>query len=471
MNSDAASASRNKIPTRVKVSYGCLEWTSAFFAGLYMVYFLIFLTNVVGIRPSVAGIVMSIAVLWDAVTDPTVGILSDRTRSRYGRRRPYILASAVPYGLLIWACFTVPPLKESGLTVYYAVITLLLHTVFTLANVPYTALASEMTTDYDERTSLVTYRILLGNFGSLVAATLTPLLVDYLEKFGMPTKAAWSVVCAGYGFICIFPVLITWRGTRGWERYTEDTEALSFKDIFDALFGNRTFPFILAVFLFSISAQYWSGAITMYFLTDWMRLNPDQVSIYWLVIFVSMILWVPAITFVATRFGKRASFIFFMSMWAVTMAIGFMMIHPGEMVLLYALAILGSLGGVTSYQMNWAMIPDVVEVDEFKTGKRREGLYFGVCAFAMKAGAALSYFMMGLALDWIGYVPTEVQSDSTLMGIRVMTGPAVAVLTVIAIVFACFMPMTGKRHRALVAAIEAKKAGRPWDEEAIKELL
>jgi Na+/melibiose symporter-like transporter len=79
--------------------------------------------------------------------------------------------------------------------------------------------------------------------------------------------------------------------------------------------------------------------------------------------------------------------------------------------------------------------------------------------------------MMGLALDWIGYVPTEVQSDSTLMGIRVMTGPAVAVLTVIAIVFACFMPMTGKRHRALVAAIEAKKAGRPWDEEAIKELL
>ena len=455
------------IPFRVKLAYGSAEFSVSIVFTTISIFFLFFLTEVVGISPAAGSMVLSVAVLWDAFSDPIMGIVSDRTPGRYGRRRPYILASAVPYGVIFWLLFVVPPLRGNMLIAYYMFVALLMHTAMTILDVPYTAMAAEMTRDYDERTSLVSYRVICGSVGTLLVASVFYYAV---EQFDDP-KTGWSVASSVVGLICLFPILYMWHGTRGWEHQAGDAEPLTVRDVSEAVFRNRTFRYVLGLFLFSISAVYASGTMAMYFLEYLMQFTEGQISVYWFVLFLMMALWVPVITFLANRIGKRGAFILLMAVWAAGFGVGAMLVRPGMTVMMYLLAILASIGGIATYQLGWAMIADVVEVDEFKTGRRREGLYYGVCNFAMKLGSALALFLVGQLLELIGYEPGMVQSASTILGLRVIFGPLLASIIIVSIVIAYFMPMTRAKHKALIEAIEAKRAAQSWNEEAIKDLL
>jgi len=350
---------------------------------------------------------------------------------------------------------------------YYIIMALLMHTVITILDVPYTALAPEMTRDYDERTRLVSFRVVWSQVGSIVAAAVPYLIVQRFND----EKVGWSFVAAAFGLVCLFPILLTWHFTRGWERYSEDIESLSFRDIADAILGNRSFRYITGIYLFSVTAVYVSGSVAVFFLEYWMEFSETQISWFLLFFFGCTILWVPVITVVSNRIGKRGAFILFMTLWALTYGIGNLVVQPHQIVIMYALAIFGSIGAGTSFQLCWAMIPDVVEVDEFKTGKRREGLYYGVAIFTLKAGSAVALLIVGQIIEGIGYVPNAIQSSSALLGLRIMFGPLIAGLVIVSILIAFFLPMTRERHRALREAIEAKKAGELWKENGFKELL
>ncbi len=273
------------------------------------------------------------------------------------------------------------------------------------------------------------------------------------------------------GAACFFPILLTWRFTRGYEIYAEDVEPLSFKDIKNALLGNRSFRYVAGVYFFGITTVYLTSSIAVYFMEYYVGLNETQTSIFFLFLFTCMLLWVPVITFTSNRIGKRGAYMLFISVWALLFGIGNMLVQPGQVVLMYCVALLAAAGMCSTYQLCWAMIPDVVEVDELKTGKRREGLYYGVAIFILKAGSAFALLLVGQALEWIGYIPGAVQSPTVLLGLRVMFGPLVAGLLLISVVLAYFMPMTRDRHKALLEAIRAKKAGEKWEEEGFKELL
>jgi GPH family glycoside/pentoside/hexuronide:cation symporter len=282
----------------------------------------------------------------------------------------------------------------------------------------------------------------------------------------------WSVTGAVIGFACIFPILLTWRGTRGWERHATDTEPLNLKEVFTAVTGNRTFRYVVALFLFGITSVNATGVIAYYFLEDWMGFSENRIAAYFFVFFVCSILWVPVVPVLSARIGKRLSYIIFLAIWGLTYGIGGIFVHPNHIIQIFAMGAIAALGINAVYQLCWAMIPDVVEIDEFKTGKRREGMFYGVAVFVMKSGSALALFIVGQVLDKIGYMPNaDQQPVETLLGIRVMMGPLIAGLLLVAIVMAYFMPMTRKLHKELLKAIEAKKAGEPWDEESIKELL
>ena len=457
----------SKIPLGVKMAYSGVEWSTSFWFTLYAVFFLIFMTDIVGISPFIAGMILSVAVLWDAITDPIMGIISDRTRSRFGRRRPYLLAVAAPFGIILWFSFSVPPLEGGLLVAYYIVMTILIHTAYTIANVPYTALASEMTRDYDQRTSLATYIVLGGNIGALVAATATPVLVELFKD----PKVGWSTISAVYGIICIFPILITWRGTRGWELYTEEPEPFSFRDIFKAITGNRVFRYILGIYFFGISAIYAVSSLWMYFLQYCLQMDENQISIYFFLVFVFMVLLVPAINYVASRLGKRTAYMIYMGIFAFSLAFLPMILQPGKNIYIYLFAIPSAIGAVTIYQLCWAMIPDVVEVEEYKTGIRREGLYFGVCAFVMKLGSAVALLIVGMSLEWVGYMPNEIQTAGTILGIRILTGPVTAALTLFSIVVCFFMPMTREKHNSLCEALDCKKEGKEFDTSCISDII
>jgi GPH family glycoside/pentoside/hexuronide:cation symporter len=456
-----------RIPLGVKIAYGGAEGASSLVFTALAIYFLFFLTDVVHINASIAGTILFASTVWNALADLTMGIVSDRTSSRYGRRRPYILGVAVPFAICSWLMFTVPSLRGFALIVYYLIVSLLMYLAITVLDVPYTALAPEMTNDYDERTSLVSYRVVWSQIGSIAAST--PLLI--VKRFSDP-KVGWSVTGALFGIICIFPILLTWRFTRGWERYPADSEPLNFKEVARALAGNRSFRCIVGIFLFSTAAVYASGSIAMYFLRYRMHFTEEKISVFFLFFFICTALWVPIVTFASNRLGKRGAFMLLMTVWALVCGFGNFLVQPGQAVFMYALCVLGAVGAGTTFQLCWAMIPDAVEVDEFKTGRRREGLFYGVAIFILKIGSAFALLIVGQVLETIGYAAGVAdQAPGVILGLRIMFGPMLAGMIAVSIIIAYFLPMTRERHRELLKAIEAKNAGQPWNEESFRALL
>jgi GPH family glycoside/pentoside/hexuronide:cation symporter len=214
------------------------------------------------------------------------------------------------------------------------------------------------------------------------------------------------------------------------------------------------------------------GSVGVYFMTYVMGFTENQIAFALFIAFGVAIAWIPVIDFIAAKLGKRAAWMIMVGQWAIVMGVGIQfLIQPGHTLLFYVLVFfLG--GGLTSvYMIGWAMIPDCVEVDEFKTGMRREGLYFGVIAFAQKGACAIALWVVGLALSWIGYVPEAEQSEAALQGIRTINGGVEATFLVLSILLCYAMPMTREKHRALCEALALKKEGKPYDQELFEDLL
>jgi oligogalacturonide transporter len=270
--------------------------------------------------------------------------------------------------------------------------------------------------------------------------------------------------------MAVFPILCTWRSTRGLELHPENV-SVNHGDLFSGPLKNRTFLYTMAMFAASNVALGASGSVAVYFMKYYMLFDETQQSIAYFFLFTCTILWIPLINWSTARFGKRQSYIFFISLWAAVQAIGVMLIQPSMTWVYYAMMVLAS-GGIVSVSLTGlSMIPDAIEVDEFKSGQRREGLYVGINMFAKKFSTALVLWLVGIALSNIGYVPDQVQSDQTLLGIRLLYALGTAFFLVLSVILAIILPMNRERHLALRKAIELKKMGKSWDETQIKPLL
>lgn len=472
---------KKRLPVWLKFSYGAAEGSNTLGWTMFYLYYLFFLTDVVGLSPKFAGVIMMIATLWDAFTDPAVGIWSDRTRSRLGRRRSFMLFMSVPYGITLWLVFTDWGLSPLMTNLYFIGATLLFFFGFTCLNIPYTSLAAEMTQDYDERTSLISYRAGWSQVFSIVAAALPPILVSYFSgRFGTgigeKDPVGWSVTTGLFAAFMVFPILWTWRATRGYELFPEETK-ISFKDIFHGALKNRPFRYIIGIVALSGMALNVAGAVMLYFMIYWMGFDKDQQSLAFAFLFGCTILWIPLVNMVSAKLEKRWAFIIFIGLWMLVQGIGGILVQPGQMVFFYILAVLASGGVIAVTMINWMMIPDAVEVDEFKTGQRREGLYFGLTCFIGKTASAIGLLMTGYILEWVGYVaadPTALtihQTPETILGIRLIWSEATAAILVISIVIAFLLPMTRQKHRALIEAIRLKKEGKPYDTTAFKDII
>jgi len=459
-----------RLPFKAKLGYGTAELSSSLTWTMFYVLFLFFLTDVVKIEPAIAGFIMMLGTLWDAVTDPGVGIISDRTRSKYGRRRPFILGVAVPFGIITWLLFTDFGFGPRGTIAYFIIVVIIFFTVSTMLDVPYTSLSAEMTPDYDERTSLISYRAVFSQVASILGAALPLVLVERFNEIFHNPKMSWSAVTAIFGFFAIFPILCTWRATRGYELFPKSTTARP-RDIPGAVFKNRTFRYTVGVYVFSNVAMGVAGAVMVYFMKYFMAFNETQQSIAFLFLFSCTICWIPLINMTSGKYGKRWAFIGFIGMWAIIQSVFVLLVRPDTVIFFYILVILASGGLVGITMTGWSMIPDVIEVDEFKSGQRREGLYFGVISFSRKISVAVAVWLVGIILSWIGYVPDAQQTDTAIFGIRMLYAEVTALFLFVSIIIAYLLPMTKAKHQALREAIELKKAGKPWDEETIKDIL
>jgi GPH family glycoside/pentoside/hexuronide:cation symporter len=462
-NTPAASAApqpqSERLPLATRLAFGAGDLSPAIATIVIAFFQLFFLTTIAGLRPGAAGTILLVAKIWDAFTDPVMGWISDHTRSRHGRRRPWLLYGAVPFALVFFLQWIVPPFGQTGLFFYYLLMTILLSTVFTIVSVPYTSLTPELTRDYDERTTLTSYRFAFSIGGSLIIGSLYPVLVGQFDS----QQVGYAAVAGGLAVLMILPFLWCFFGVR--ERYrAEDYAATAGR--FSLLaqvkiaFGNRPYLFVIGIYLCSWLAVQIVTSVLAFYIRFWLGEGDTFFGIMILAVqgtaFVFLFVW----SAICRKIGKKAVYIVGMLFWIGVQTVLFFL-QPGQLVLAVVLGMLAGVGVAVAYLIPWSMMPDVMEYDELQTGERREGVFYGFMVLLQKLGLAFGLFLVSQALEWSGFdqnMPAAEQPESALLAIRFMIGPMPAVLLLLGIALAAFYPITQQKHAELRAQAEARRA-------------
>ncbi|MSP14656.1 MAG: MFS transporter [Chloroflexi bacterium] len=456
-----ADPTSEKVPLITKLAFGAGDVGPAIATAIMSFYLLYFFTDVAGLSPAIAGVILLIGKLWDAVNDPIIGVISDRVNTRWGRRRPWLLFGAIPFGVSFFLLFQVPAFGEMGKFWYYLVVSLLLDLAFTVVGVPYTALTPELTRDYDERTSLNSYRFGFSIAFGLLAAITHPLIVNAIQPIA-GVQAGYAVSALVWAVLATIPFFFAFWGT--YERYTpDDKPALPFLQGLRATFGNRAFRYVTAIYLLSWIVVQTVSTILIYYLTYYMR-QPGIIAPVILAVQGSSFIWLFIWTRVSQRVGKKGVYYRGMIFWIVVAFLLFTVQPDWPAWTLYVLGALAGVGVATAYLVPWAMLPDVIELDELQTGERREGAFYGFFVLLQKLGLAVGLFMVGQVLSWSGYITPlagstgiVTQPDSTLLAIRLMLGPIPAVILAAGILLVYLFPITKEQHEATLAELERRR--------------
>lgn len=428
-----------------KIGYGVGDLYGGGALAIISFFYLYFLTDVVKIAPALAGVAFLVSKVWDAVSDPIMGIISDRTRTRFGRRRPYFLAGIfaifVSY-VLLWY----PIGFESEWARFAFAITtyILFSTVFTMVWVPYMAIAAELTSNYHERTKLATYRMVCSNIAGVLAATLSMELVRSFED----VRTGYIVLGAAFGAFFALPYVLTFLTTREPEDRPAPPPVPTVKQFLTRNFAEPfklpAFRQISIIYLATFVAQDAIMALVIYFMTYYLG-NAELMTPLLGVVYGTIIIVIPLAGLMAQRVGKRRTYMTAGVLWitAFLYTIFIQPDYPPWTVFLFGAVFGIALGGTQVMVM--AMFPDIPDVDELLYGTRREGIFSGLFAFLRKASSALALFLISLILQIAGYLPpVEQVVDGVLMNVeQVQTNAFVTTLRAIFVVIPASLIVVG----------------------------
>jgi GPH family glycoside/pentoside/hexuronide:cation symporter len=436
-----------------KLLYGAGDIGFSLTSTILGVYFAIFLTDVVGLAPGIAAGSILIGRVWDFVNDPIIGHISDRTRTRWGRRRPFLLFGSVPFAAAFVLLWWRPPIESQlGLAIYYAGAYLLFDTSATFAYMPYFALTPELTADYDERTALTSYRMFFSIFGSLLAFTIPLMIIGGFRPQNADRVLVMGIIFAG---ISMIPLLLTFAGTREREHNMELSRPKLLTSL-RAAYRNQPFVFGAVIFLFTwvcISIL----ETTLLFFLKYIVNREAQSDLLMGSIFISAIIALPFWEFISRKWDKRRAYIFGVAFWAVVQIVLITLNPSTSMTMLFGLCVLAGIGVGAAHVLPWSIIPDAIEWDEYETGQRHEGMFYSLVTLTQKIASAVAVPLVLLLLEITGYVPNaEIQPASTMLGIRIVIGPIPALLLSSGIIFAIRYPLSRERHTEIREAIKER---------------
>lgn len=447
----------NHLSRRTKFLYGIGDTGFSLSLTIVGVYFAIFLTDVVGLSPGIAAIAIFIGRSWDYINDPLIGHISDRTRSRWGRRRPFLLFGALPFGLAFSLMWWRPPLQgDLALAVYYAFVYVLFDAAATFAYMPYFALTPELTPDYDERTTLTTYRMFFSILGSLVAFTVPLMIIDRMAPQNAGRVLAMGLI---FGFASAVPLILTFLGTRE-RREFQELKQPTLRESLRAALRNRPFIFSAVIFLLTWVSVDILQSTLLYFLKYVMG-REAQSDLIMGAIFITAIFALPFWERTSHRWNKRLAYIAGVAFWAAVQLVLITLNAGSGLNLLLFLCMLAGIGVGAAHILPWAIIPDAVEWDEWQTGERHEGIFYSLVTLMQKVASSIAIPMVLLVLELTGYVPGSAeQPGSALLGIRIVVGPVPAALLCLGILFAILYPLSRERHTQISQELEAQRLSR-----------
>lgn len=400
--------------TREKLSYGLGDMASAFTWASLALYLMYFYTDVFGISPAFVGVLFLVTRLWDAITDPIVGILADRTRSRFGRLRPYLLYFSLPLGMALAIAFTTPDLSDTGKVVYAFVTYMLLMLCYTLVNIPYSALPVAMTLDNDERRQLTNYRMLCSYLGFIFISYSTLPLVGVLGQGN--EQLGFTLTYTLYGAIAMGLFLVTFRGVK--ERHTEGEEERNPLRSFKHVLNAKPFWFIFAVSILTFTLMLMPDATAIYFFKYYLEAE-GQLPYFLVIGYSGVILGILLNQRFLRQFCKRRIMMYGNFGFALALASFFIAADLGAPAYFLSFFLIKLMTGITVPVM-WAMVADVADYVEYRSGKKATGAATSTVTFSHKFGMSIGGLLTGLLFSYYGYEANTAQSAEVLTLLKTM---------------------------------------------------
>ncbi len=467
------SLGTDKLSYRTKFAYGIGDWGTSAATAARNLFWLFYLVSVVDLQAQLAGVVILVGRIWDSVNDPLIGTLSDRLHSRWGRRRPFLLFGAIPFGAFFFLMFFIPPIRsEWGLVFYYSVVFLLFDTMYTVINVPYAALTPELTRDYDERSSLAGWRIAVALLAAMIAgATFRLLAEDVLaarlaETMGLESalRAGYAITAALWAVTLAAAPLILFAYVREPENVKPVSDRLQPFKTMKEVFSNRPFRLAAAIYLLSFTTADIVVSVFVWFLIFYVGAERGFDSLVVALVLGLAFATMPITVKLMRRFDKRTTYIGTMVIYAVVLLI-MSQIPPGGRAYVLVAALFAGFGHGAANVIPWAMVADVVDVDELNTGQRREGIYTGYLVFLRKLATALAIFVVTRILASTGFrggstggLAVIEQPESALIALRLLVGVVPALMLFLSIIIAWRYPLNREAHEEVRRELDLRRA-------------
>jgi GPH family glycoside/pentoside/hexuronide:cation symporter len=461
------NAANEKIGLREKIGYGLGDAASSMFWKIFSMYLLFFYTDVFGISAAAAGTMFLITRIWDSLFDPVVGVLADRTRSKYGKFRPYLLWVAIPFGVIGIFTFFTPGFSETGKLIYAYITYSLMMMIYSLINVPYASLLGVMSSDGKERTALSSYRMVFAFGGSFLALGLIDPLVDFFT--------AQSTVQWGWTMTMVVFAIITTLFFWGCFAFTRErivpieSKDHSLKEDVNDLIKNKPWWILLlagvcalvfnsirdgaAVYYF----KYYVGAEQTSFAgPTWLPTSMSVVTLYLLLGQASNILGVIAATPIANKIGKKATFFVAMATAAVLSLLFYTVGRDNILMMLLLQVLISACAGII-FPLLWSMYADIADYSEWQTGRRATGLIFSSSSMAQKFGWTIGGATTGWLLGYFGFKANVLQADGTLNGIKLMLSTLPAIGAGLSAVFILLYPLSEAKLKPITEELNEKR--------------
>lgn len=470
----------NKVSLKEKIGYGFGDMASSMFWKIFGMYSLFFYTDVFGITAAAAGTMFLVARLWDSFFDLFVGIMADRTKTRWGSYRPYLLWFAVPFSVMGVITFFVPDFGATGKLIYAYITYSLMMIVYSLINVPYASLLGVMSSNLKERNVLSSYRMSFAFIGSFITfMLLQPLIDGYSSAFGSQTAQdaigqatetsvstspiGWTLGVATIGIICTILFFLCFSWTHERVKSVNEDEDTSVKQDLKNLFHNSPWWILVGTGLAALLFNAVRDGVAIYYFRDYVQVSYrmavtgwDMTTIYFLVGQAANLVGVMLAPVLSSKYGKRKTYMISILIAGVLSIIFFFIPnHIGWILLLQTLI---SLCAGYVLPLLWSMFADIVDYQELKSNRRASGLIFSSSSMSQKLGWALGAALTGWILFLFKYNPDVAQqSMETIFGEKLMISILPAACCLLAFVGMMFYPLTEKRVKEISEELEAKR--------------
>lgn len=452
-----------RLSLKEKIGFSAGDAASNLFFQTFVLYLLYFYTDVFGLPSAVAGTMFLVTRIWDAVNDPIMGMIADRTKTKYGKFRPYILWLAIPFGVIGFFMFITPEFGTTGKIVYAYVTYTLMMMIYTAINVPYSALMGVITPNSLERTEVSSFRFVAAYIGLLIVTGTTESLVEFFGEGDPQVGWQWTMAC--FSVLAVVLFMFTFFTTKERVDPPKDQQA-DFKRDGKDLFKNKPWLLIAGATVFQLTYIVIRSSIQPYYIKYYVQEHSINLFGANIELSVSYFLTAGAIAtligavltkWISSRFDQKNTYAVSLALTAGSCFL-FYLLGPDDIVLIYLVNIFSGffLGPVSVLQ--WAMYTDTADYGEWKFGRRATGLVMAASLFALKLGVAIGGAITGWALAYYGFIANQPQTDEALTGILVLFGIFTVVIGLLgAVLIIFFYPLNNEKMIEIEKDLAARR--------------